>query len=61
MKLKHKSEFVNTEKIGDLSYLSAYMPVYNKRGEMLAYLNIQYISRQGELESQISGFSLGDY
>ncbi len=58
MKLKHKSEFVNTEKIGDLSYLSAYMPVYNKRGEMLAYLNIQYISRQGELESQISGFLL---
>ncbi|MBK9593551.1 MAG: hypothetical protein IPO32_19310 [Crocinitomicaceae bacterium] len=40
-----------------MSYLSAYMPVYNKRGEMLAYLNIQYISRQGELESQISGFS----
>jgi signal transduction histidine kinase len=58
MKLKHKSEFVNTEKIGDLSYLSAYMPVYNRRGEMLAYLNIQYISKQGELESQISGFLL---
>lgn len=58
MKLMHKSEFVNTEKIGDLRYLSAYMPVYNKRGEMLAYLNIQYISRQGELESQISGFLL---
>lgn len=53
-----KSEYVHTEQIGALEYLSAYTPCFNKRGEMLAYLNVQYISRQGELEDRISGFLL---
>jgi len=53
-----KSEFVHEEQIGQMNYLSAYTPIFNKRGDMLAYLNVQYISRQGELESQISGFLL---
>ena len=54
----HRSEFIHDERIGALSYLSAYMPFFNNKGEMLAYLNVQYISRQGELENQISGFLL---
>jgi len=53
-----KSETVKQENIGSLNYLSAYVPVFNSNREMLAYLNVQYISRQGELENQISGFLL---
>lgn len=53
-----KSETVKQENIGSLKYLSAYVPIFNSNREMLAYLNVQYISRQGELENQISGFLL---
>lgn len=51
-----KSEFVNQEEIGAMTYLSAYAPLYNKNGEKLAFLNVQYLSKQDELENQISGF-----
>jgi len=53
-----KSEFIHTERVGTLRYLSAYAPLFNNDGDILAYLNVQYISRQGELENQISGFLL---
>ncbi|MBN4071206.1 GHKL domain-containing protein [Crocinitomix catalasitica] len=56
--LDHKSELIHEENIGKLNYLSAYTGFFNEKGEFLAYLNVQYISRQGELESQISGFLL---
>jgi signal transduction histidine kinase len=56
--LENKSEFVHEEQIGKLSYLSAYAPFFNQRGQFLAYLNVQYISRQDEFEDQISGFLL---
>ena len=56
--IDHKQEFINKEQIGELNYLSAYAPFYNQKGEFLAYLNVQYISRQGELENQLSGFLL---
>jgi nitrogen fixation/metabolism regulation signal transduction histidine kinase len=38
--------------------LSAYQPFFNQQGTFLAYLNVQYISRQHDLENQISGFLL---
>ena len=56
--LNKKSEFVHEENIGKLNYLSAYSPFFNQKGEFLAYLNVQYISRQEEFEDQISGFLL---
>lgn len=56
--LENKKEFINEEQIGRLNYLSAYTAFRNQKGEYLAYLNVQYISRQDELESQISGFLL---
>jgi len=58
MKLKNKSEYIHQEQIGELEYLSAYVPFVNKNGKLLAYLNLQYISKQDELENQISGFLL---
>jgi two-component system nitrogen regulation sensor histidine kinase NtrY len=56
--LNKKSEFVHLESIGRLTYLSAYTPFFNQKGEFLAYANVQYISRQEEFEDQISGFLL---
>lgn len=56
--LNNQSEFIHQESIGRLNYLSAYQPFYNERGEFLAFLNVQYISRQHDLENQISGFLL---
>lgn len=56
--LDNKSEYIHEETIGKLNYLSAYTPFFNQRGELLGYLNVQYISRQDKLETQISGFLL---
>lgn len=58
IKLNNQSEFIHQESIGKLNYLSAYSPFLNENGEFLAFLNIQYISRQHDLENQISGFLL---
>ena len=58
LNLNKRSEFIHEEMIGDLEFLSAYLPFVSAKGELLAYLNIQYISKQDELENQISGFLL---
>jgi signal transduction histidine kinase len=58
VKIENKSEFIHSENIGNLEYLSSYRPFVNNDGEILAYLNLQYISKQNELENQISGFLL---
>jgi nitrogen fixation/metabolism regulation signal transduction histidine kinase len=49
-----QAEFVNHEKIGDLSYLSAYVPYLNAENKLLAYLNLPYFSRQDVLSKDIS-------
>ena len=56
--LNNQSEYIHQESIGRLNYLSAYQPFLNERGEFLAFVNVQYISRQHDLENQISGFLL---
>lgn len=58
VQLNNKSEYIHQENIGRLNYLSAYKSFYNQTGEFLAYVNVQYISRQHDLENQISGFLL---
>lgn len=51
-----KTEFIHDERIGSLDYLSAYIPLKNKDGQLLAYLNLPYFAKQNELEKEISGF-----
>lgn len=58
LNLTQRSEFIHQENIGNLEFLSAYLPFVSAKGDLLAYLNIQYISKQDELENQISGFLL---
>jgi signal transduction histidine kinase len=58
MNLKNRSEFIHNERIGHLNYLSGYVPFVNKKGKILAYLNLQYFAQQSELETQISKFMI---
>ena len=55
---QHKPECIFEEKIGDLSYLSAYVPYYNSQGKVLAYLNLPYFTRQNTLTREISTFAI---
>ena len=50
------TRFVQQEKIGNLSYLSIYIPVVDDAGNMYAYLNIPYLNSQAELNQEISSF-----
>lgn len=50
------SEVIHKEKIGNLSYLAAYVPFYNNQSKLVAYLNLQHFAKQREYEHQISSF-----
>jgi two-component system nitrogen regulation sensor histidine kinase NtrY len=56
MAVKKKSEYVHDENIGNLNYLSAYIPFKNRSGKEIAYLNLPYFAKQSELEKEISTF-----
>ncbi|MCA1763622.1 MAG: hypothetical protein LC664_11615 [Flavobacteriales bacterium] len=49
-------EYVHEEKIGNMKYLSGYIPLYNTRGDLLAYINLPYFAKQTELENELSSF-----
>ncbi len=50
------SYFIQDEKIGTQSYLSAYLPFRNHENQSVAYLNLPYFAKQYELEEEVSGF-----
>jgi signal transduction histidine kinase len=53
----HKdAHFVQSENIGNLQYLSIYIPVVDEDGHINGYLNIPYLNSQVELNQEISGF-----
>ncbi|MCD6347917.1 MAG: HAMP domain-containing protein, partial [Bacteroidales bacterium] len=49
-------ELVQREHIRNLGFWSAYVPFYNYRGDLLAYLNLPYFSKQSELGKEVSTF-----
>jgi two-component system, NtrC family, nitrogen regulation sensor histidine kinase NtrY len=49
-------KYFQPEKIGTLSYLSAYEPVINGNNEYLGYLNLPYFTREDDLKQGISTF-----
>ncbi len=51
-----QSEFIQTEKIGQLNYSSAYQPIYNSKNKLLGYINLQHFGQQREFENQIQKF-----
>ena len=52
----HSSFYILDERIGGHPYNSAYMPLYNDRNQLLAYLNLPYFARQEEMKHEISSF-----
>jgi len=54
--LKHleKSEYYQTERIGKLEYLSAYVPFFNSDNKVIAWLNLPYFRMQSVLAKEIS-------
>ena len=56
MMIMGKTQFIQEENVGSLHYLSAYVPLKGKNGELIAFLNLPYFSKQTELEKEISGF-----
>ena len=49
-----KSEYYQKEKIGNLEYLSAYVPFFNAENKVIAYLNLPYFRMQSVLAKEIS-------
>ncbi len=54
--VKHKSEYIHQESIGNLKYLSAYVPFRNYKNKVLAYLNLPYFAKQHALEEELANF-----
>jgi nitrogen fixation/metabolism regulation signal transduction histidine kinase len=52
----HDSYYFQYEKIGEHGYNSAYMPFFNEKNQLLAYLNLPYFARQDDLKKEISTF-----
>jgi len=51
-----KSEYINTEQIGELSFIVAYVPITNSRNEEIAYLGLPYFSNEKDHEDRIGVF-----
>ncbi len=54
LKMKRQFEFTHNEKIGELDFLSCYMPFISNNNKLLGYLNLPYFNKQNELENEIS-------
>ncbi len=54
MTIKKRSEFVQSETVGTLDYLSVYVPFVNADNQLLAYLNLPYFTRQDALTGEIT-------
>lgn len=50
------SEYYHNEKIGNLEYISAYVPFFNSEDRVIAYLNLPYFRVQSVLANEISNF-----
>lgn len=52
----HSNAHIQTESIGNLDYLSAYVPLYNSKGLPFGFLNVQHFDQQSLFENQVQQF-----
>ncbi|MDX9883139.1 MAG: HAMP domain-containing sensor histidine kinase [Prolixibacteraceae bacterium] len=50
------ANYFQPEHIGSLSYLSAYEPILNNKGNYMGFLNLPYFTREDNLDQEISTF-----
>jgi len=55
--LQHQPEIVLNEDIGNLKYLSAYVPFYSYSGKFLGIINLPYFTKQNNLSNEITSFT----
>ncbi len=48
------SEFIHNEHIGEMGYISAYVPLLNSDNKFLAYLNLPYFTQSGALARDVT-------
>lgn len=53
---QRRNQYVHTEQIGKLEYLSAYIPLTNHYHELIGYINLPYFAKEGELRNELSYF-----
>jgi len=58
LKYAHSSLFTHYELIGSHNYSSAYLPFFNDKNQLQAYLNLPYFARQDDLKREISTFMM---
>ncbi len=51
---ERQAEFIHREKIGNLEYLSAYVPFINVENRLLAYLNLPYFTKENLLKKEVA-------
>ena len=56
LSINNRSEFVHRENMGELSYLSAYVPFENNNDKLIGHLNLQHFAKQNAFEKQINDF-----
>ncbi len=49
-----QSEFIHQENIGELKFLSAYIPFFNTENNLLAFVNLPYFTKEGEQRNEIT-------
>jgi hypothetical protein len=53
---KREIQFFQKEKIGNLNYISSYIPINSIKGDSYGYLNIPFFTSQNLLRQEISNF-----
>jgi two-component system nitrogen regulation sensor histidine kinase NtrY len=48
------SEYIHNEHIGEMRYISAYVPLLNSENKFLAYLNLPYFTQSGALTRDVT-------
>jgi signal transduction histidine kinase len=53
MALENESEYVNNEFIGQLNFVSIYVPLFNNENQLLGYIQLPFFSQQQEIQKEI--------
>ncbi|RRN77274.1 sensor histidine kinase, partial [Pseudoxanthomonas sp. SGD-10] len=56
LNMQKKSEFLQSENIGDLNFISAYMPIQNSLNNVVGFLQLPYFSNENDFNQRISNF-----
>lgn len=58
MRNQKSSQHLQTEKIRNVQYTAAYIPLFSNDRRVIAYLNLPYFSKQNELDQEISSYTV---